>query len=549
MVDGIDMKQKWIIVLALVCLLTGCSGAFQIGDLTYDNFEGVVQEDGMYGRFEYAKYNDVTYYFYPEEYNEFQRKENIANIEKVMQMIAATNAALPEDFSIYIGSEMYTQGVYGKAFFNTDFECNLENVIILLQAVYGEYANYGLVYGYANYILDEMSIKTEAFYNTDDRKAFCNSVKEEELSQILDMNLPFFETVYTDEQTANMSKDMACSLVEYVIAEHGVGKVDELLKQSYVLDTTFDNAFCGYVNEWFAHEIGMEFQKEPYMQPIRFERNYEDEKEDYPYIIHTVSIDAYVHKDMEVDWYESGSTGWTDFDYSKMIQYFTLLEEDIIVAKEYLSPWMELETGRMKMKLFMPREETDRYVSMYQGHIDTATIVTLNSGYHEYIHHLVSKYNPDNWMIEGITVYMDIYQRENKGSNISETPQWVHMANVYEHIPAGKENDEEYIKAIKAYKNLSNNRQDKKYDVEAYYERAAYMECIGYPGWGNSGNNGAIGMTYEKMGSLFNYLIKTYGEEAVFRMYQDYSILEKEYHVTYPDLIKAWEEDLISRAE
>ena len=71
MVDGIDMKQKWIIVLALVCLLTGCSGAFQIGDLTYDNFEGVVQEDGMYGRFEYAKYNDVTYYFYPEEYNEY----------------------------------------------------------------------------------------------------------------------------------------------------------------------------------------------------------------------------------------------------------------------------------------------------------------------------------------------------------------------------------------------------------------------------------------------------------------------------------------------
>ena len=231
------------------------------------------------------------------------------------------------------------------------------------------------------------------------------------------------------------------------------------------------------------------------------------------------------------------------------MQYFTLLEDDIIIAKEYLSPWLDLETGKMKMQIFMPREEANRYVSKYDSRNDTATIIFLSSGYHEYIHHLVSKYNPERWMGEGITIYMDIYQMENKSSNVSETAQWIYHANDYEKIPAGEENTEEFLKAITAYKNLTNNSRDSKYDLEAYYERAAYMECIGYEGWGNAGKNADIAMTYEKAGSLFNYLIQTYGEEAVFKLYEDYSILCSELHMTYPELLEAWEQDLITRIE
>lgn len=531
-----------MMLLTLLCFLTGCGVYSNIGNITYEKYEGIVQSDTMYTEYEYTKYNKVTYYFNRKEYSDSKRKEVISQIEKVADI-------LPEDFSIYFGSELYKQGVYGKAFYDTSFEYNLENIVVLLQAIYGECSNYGLVYGYANYLLDEMSLETNDLYIDEEMIQFCNSLESQELSRILDLNMPLFEIVYAEEETINMSKTIACSMVEYIIAEWGVEKIDELLKQSYLLDTKYDEAFCYYANKWLESEIGTSYRKVPNAQAIRFEKNCVAEKEDYPYIVHTVSVKAYVHKDMQVLWYESDTTGWEAFDYGKIIQYFTFLENDIAIAKEYLSPWLDLETSKMEMKIFMPREETNTYISQYDSRNDTAMIVLLSSGYHEYIHHLVSKYNPERWMSEGIAVYMDIYQMEKKSSDISQTAQWVYHADEYEKIPVGVENKDEFLLAIEAYRNLSNAKDVNKYDLEAYYERAAYMECIGYEGWGNAGENVDIRMTYEKAGSLFNYLIQNYGEEAVFKIYEEYSALEKEINMTYAELLKSWEEDLITRAE
>lgn len=122
----------------------------------------------------------------------------------------------------------------------------------------------------------------------------------------------------------------------------------------------------------------------------------------------------------------------------------------------------------------------------------------------------------------------------------------------------------EYTKAIQAYANLTQSEISKinpKYDLEAYYERAVYMEYLGYEGWGNTVKYPELTMSYEKAVSLFRYMIETYGEACVFQLYKEVKIseneleisyiewLEQKLGISYTQLLENWENDLTIRCQ
>lgn len=596
--------KKFLIILFIIIifLLCSCTKETSIStNLTYQQYEGIVQEYGTYSIYEYTKYEGVTYYFQAEEYDKSQRSTIIANVDKVLQILKLTNEQnIPKEFSIYFGSALKTQGIYGNVFYTTAYEDTIENIIPLLQGIYREYANYGILYGYANFLLKELGIETKSICTKEEIANYLIQQDDKMVSGILDLNLPFFEQIYADKKINDISKSIAVLFVEDMIQTYGMEEIHTMLTSSYSLDTSFDNMFCNRINEWLETELKMEYDskneageitptaciheqvtntecdclfyrmKKPYTYAIRFEKNYAFDCENYPYILHTVSTKSYIHKDMQTLWYESETMQSEKFDYLKIMQYFQFLETNIEIAKQYLSQWLDIEDNRVTMQFFMPNAYENIAKSQYHFGRHTASVVLLQLGYHEYIHHLTSKYYPESWLVEGLAVYMDIYYPENKSSSVSECTWWVHHADQYERFPDKiEENNFEYTKALQTYVILTQSKLlqnefskiNSKYDLEAYFERAVYMECLGYDGWGTMGKNAEMNMTYEKAGSLFHYMIETYGEEYVFEIYKELGkvenelkisymeLLEEKLGISYTKLLENWEKDLRERCE
>ncbi len=550
---GQRIKYLLLCVAVSIFLLCGCERNNVPENLTYSEYEGKVQKSGYYLNFEYVEYEGIAYYFEADKYDNNQRREVIADVSRVLGILQTDENVLPDKFSVYFGEGLNQQGVYGKAFYDTAFDSSLDDIIILLQGIYGEYANYGLIYGYADYMMKQLKLKPLECYGSEVVAEYLNSMDAVTISEILDLNMPLFKEAYADEELSKISRSIAVSFVEYLIREYGAAELNSLLISSYALDTSFDKAYCNRINEWAMNVLGLECNKEPYSYAIRFERNVGMDREKYPYIVHSASTISYINSYMQVLWFESKTMGAELFDYHKMVVYFNYLEEDIEVAKEYLSPWFDIKADRLKMFFYMPGEYDVIYKSGYNSFNNTATIVSLSSGLHEYVHYLTARDDGKEWMVEGLAVYMDIYQQNGRSSLVSETPQWVYCAGDYEVIRngAGAE-EEEYTKAYNAYVNLTQNdtsEENIKYDLEAFYERAAYMECLGYEGYGIHGENVQMKMSYERAGSLINYMIKTYGEDKVFEVYKDYSLLDEVLGCSYGELLDAWELDLISRCE
>lgn len=120
------MKKRYFIASMILCIIFLCSCGTETSisqSLTYQQYEGIVQDVANYAVYEYTQYNGVTYYFQSEEYDKSQRETIIVNVDEILQILKLTNTQIiPKDFSIYFGSALKTQGIYGNVFYDIAYE-------------------------------------------------------------------------------------------------------------------------------------------------------------------------------------------------------------------------------------------------------------------------------------------------------------------------------------------------------------------------------------------------------------------------------------------
>ena len=255
-----------------------------------------------------------------------------------------------------------------------------QQVLVTLQALWGDYADYGYVYAMANAVASHLGWETDALEAAEDSAMeafFCENPRA------LNLLYPAFTELYATEETIRYSKLLSSSLFEQV------DLCDALTKPIETQLDEFEALLYGY-----SETIGVSFSRQvcdyayrgPYL-PLCIQTTYVTHIIDHGY------TDKY--SDM-YDLYE-------DYfgDYETIYQTAETFEREVVEAVERFG--LEDRAGNIcfnwlseysAMTKFANRRS--RYIPLTHSLEQEAYVTTIFSYLHEYHHHIENILNPDS---------------------------------------------------------------------------------------------------------------------------------------------------------
>lgn len=280
--------------------------------------------------------------------------------------------------------------------YRQDFE-NVDYAAKIINAVYGKYCNYGLSYGYANYLLNDLGYENgqaAALTELDDKYLY-------------DMNVLCFNSAYASEEQVKQIQSFSTSLVNEYIKNHGENSFISLLSKTG--DTADINGASEALNSIYS-ACAIDYKSTPILYAFGGKGN------------------EFVAKSQFAEFYIND--GWTDISdtlFDKTFVGKNFLHSDYNEVKTYF----ETITGEMQdfQEFFnMDEYNNDLTVIFYEGNTEQNTsyykqgehkiiLKTIMSMMHEYIHSLTIKYaKGESWAVEGFarrySIFFDSYSTE-----------------------------------------------------------------------------------------------------------------------------------------
>lgn len=409
----------------------------------------------------------------------------------------------PEKIQVCILSNNAYQGTYldGRILYThqQDFR-STEYAADVLLAVFGPYCNYGLAYGYANYIARELGrdhAQTTAFAAP--AAEYC-----------CDLNLLCFSTQYVSASDVTSAKRLAIGFVDEYIKENGAAALEELLAASG--DPEKLDRFNTVLGSWYE-------QNGVIYAPTKI--LYRHGGESYEFIANNDYAVFYVRK----DWVEK-----TTERYEVISP--TFLHENYAEVKEYFES--NTESMTKLRSLFGLDHYFDPVSVCYKNTPDgtwfgsTPRTITLDAMchlLHEYIHSLTEPYLRENslWVSEGLSQYFSYYY---------EYPLALEYLN-YDMNNCKRQSNTEIIFIYKAWLgrdiDLSKDVNELN-DVITYY--------FGYSSPDRS---------YYAAASFLNYIIANYGEQTAIQYYLSHNGTFTELDKSFSTLTSEWKEYIESK--
>lgn len=346
-----------------------------------------------------------------------------------------------------------------------------QQVLATLQALWGDFTDYGYVYAMANAIASHLGWETDAPEKVDDSAMdafFCEN------TVALNLLYPAFTELYATEETIRYSKLLSLSLFEQV------DLCDALTQPIETQLDEFEVLLHGY-----SEKIGVSFSRHvcdyayrgPYL-PLCIQTTYATHIVDHGY------KDYY--SDIYADYFS---------DYITIYQTAEIIDKEIVEAIRYFGledcagnvcfNWLSEYSAMTK---FANRRVNQNHVFMQEVYV-----TTISSYLHEYYHHIEHIINPDsekNWQSQA---FCEI------GSSHSQ----------YELYRLGKifTQDSEMAELFYSF-----TEHAYRSGVEDYFE-AIDIGCYIYD---------EFSLDYYTAGVAVNsfayYLIKIYGENAIFNL-------------------------------
>ena len=181
------------------------------------------------GNTEYSFQNDIS---------DTRRRECIAVTEKLFKYL-----------DIYTETEIYVFSEADEGFRfvsgNKAYVClqdfkSIDYIADILPAVFGGYCNYGLVYGYAVYLYEQLFGAAEGYF----------SPRFDADWQYYDINLLCFDTDFASAEDIENARNIACDFVKKYISENGIKAFNKLLVSSG--DTAENGTFLLALSEYYG---------------------------------------------------------------------------------------------------------------------------------------------------------------------------------------------------------------------------------------------------------------------------------------------------------
>ena len=443
----------------------------------------------------------AAYYFEPS----IGRQERNTYIEATERMLACIDGDLPYIEVTVLKPESYD----GISFSGNHLYLphqpwdSVDYLAKVLLAGYGEWGNYGLAYGYADYLSKKAGMDSR---KTDSEAQEAKELLPMSAPELYDLNLLCFDEKFVSPEDVEASKNNACLFVEDYLSSHSEAEFLELLSASGTAE--------GAVR---AKEALEAFYAENGIECSLSEMRYQYGGAAFDYMAACEYARFYIEKDWQ-DWAWDltplVSENFLHENYGEVREFFECNRQQMRQYQEHFGFGSYNDDLSILLTNSRGLKTKGTMVSYYYESEHTIYLKSVVTLMHEYIHSLMHGRieKPDVlWKTEGFAAYFDPrynlyrYSYQNDVLN-SDSRTWI----------------QEYIAEIGRPIDI---RMDScaLFDIEVY--------ACGYKDPNSSYGAGA---------SFISYLIGQYGEQAVIAYLCDDNEYNAEWGKSYEKLVQDW---------
>lgn len=249
-----------------------------------------------------------------------------------------------------------------------------QQVLVTLQAVWGDYTDYGYVYAMSNAIADELGWQTDSVPAFEQETADLFFAANPEAINLL---YPTFTDKLATEETVCNSKALAVHLFNEMNWKNAVNKpIDEQLDDYYELvsayaqelSTPFERQTCGYA--YYGEDVKLRIMTS-YAELI-IDSNYRD-------ALQRIYGDYWDY-------------------YLSVYQTANIINEEITAAVEYFT--LQDTAGTIQINWLDGEDSNTKWLiphntGVYNFSTQTVYVTSIRSYLHEYFHHIQHLLNPD----------------------------------------------------------------------------------------------------------------------------------------------------------
>lgn len=440
----------------------------------------------------------ASYYFEPS----VSRQERDACIEITDSVISCIDAPQPHLEVVVLKQESYDGvSVSGNRLYLSlrPWNC-VDYVAKVLLAGYGEWGNYGLAYGYADYLCKKAGLdKGES--GSEGQEA--DGLLQVSASERYDLNLLCFDEKFVSAEDVKASKHNACLFVEDYLSSHSEQEFLELLAASGTVEGVVQ---AKEALEAFYAKKGVECS----LTEIRYQ-------------LGGVAFDfgaacEYAHFYIEKDWQDEAwawnpmvSENFLHEDYGQVREFFECNRQQMRQYQELFG--FDSYNNDLPIAFTNSRVLVGRLTSIYLGD-HQIRLKVVSSLMHEYIHSVMNgRFDEWDtlWKTEGFARYFS----------------YKYDAYAYDFLN-NYWNDESII-WVQEYIDFLGRPIDVRTDVPELWDILVH-------GYGYTDPNSG----YESGASFIGYLVDQYGEQAVISYVCSDSEYNEEWEKTYDELVQDW---------
>lgn len=460
----------------LPCTEATQADAFDIHDVVFHKTSVVLAEaeDSLGSSYSLKKDMEMTQrsgvtYAFESKISPEDRAACIQTTETILEKIGAE-----KNIQIYI----YTTGAYHDTFIKENAVYTYlqdwnepEYISALLYGLFGEYCNYGMIFGYANYLCKEL-------YNVPMDVCEAGWTYQGNLNA-LDLNLLCFRSEFTAEEDIRNIELIANTFVVDYISANGAEAFHRLLEISADAQqaSDFADVLAGFYGSWNIDYMPTDVL-------------YRLGGKSYDYIVKCKYAVMYI----EPDWSDANMDlcpytyeGFLHQNYADIRQFFAINAEQMGEYQELFS----LNSYDNDLNIYF--SNTAAKASTYMPLIHAICVRNTGSITHEYIHALtMDSIIQEAWAIEGFARYFSYFHD--------------YYGNAMSNVDYNSVEDTARYHYIHEYKNSVGRDIDVSKDYAQLQHIAAYVYGYDDPNDGDGYTAGA---------SFIGYLISRFGEEKV----------------------------------
>lgn len=304
--------------------------------------------------------------------------DSFINSQRTLLYFLRERGVNSEEFKAYGTDYDFSFSESGAAYISLNDMNSWQQVLATLQAMWGDYTDYGYVYAISNKIAEELGWETDVEHDIEkaDLDAFFSNNQT-----AVDLLYPVFSTNFASEETVECCKALSRMLFSKI-------KVNSALKQD--IETQLD-AYCDLIADYAEknsipyerQECGYAYYGENVL--LRFMTTYAEFYID----INRTDVDK-LYEDIFSNYVSLYNTvSILNEEITNAVDYFGVADQVGVIKIK----WLNSETDAAQKLL------TDRN-GMYYGSTHIAYLASLSAYLHEYFHHIeytIKQVNERTW--------------------------------------------------------------------------------------------------------------------------------------------------------